>query len=67
MRKALLGMLLLSGAISGLGCHELGKFERWKNQQLFGRPSCLPHHGSDDECCEMEGEPAFMDGPVYVE
>ena len=70
VRKALLGMLLLSVAVSGLGCHELGKMERWKNEQLFGRSTCLPRHGSADECCD-DGEPAFIDspveGPVYVE
>ncbi len=71
VRKALLGMLLLSVAVSGLGCHELGRLERWKNEQLFGRSTCLPHHGADDECCDDEGAPAFIDGPVegpvYVE
>ncbi|MFO0899440.1 MAG: hypothetical protein U0836_18595 [Pirellulales bacterium] len=64
MRKALLGMLLLCVTVAGLGCQELGKFERWKNEQLFGRSTCLPHHGPADECCDDVGEPGFIDGPV---
>jgi hypothetical protein len=74
VRKVLVGLLLLSGIAGGTGCHELNKFERWKNEKLFGRPSCFPGHGaSDDECCEDEMEydgsaPGFIgEEPVYVQ
>ncbi len=70
VRKALVGLLLFSGLCGATGCHELTKMERWKNEKLFGRSTCLPHHGgSPDECCEYEdGGPGFVDeGPIYVE
>ncbi len=73
MRKVLVGLLLLSGIAGGTGCHELNKIERWKNEKLFGRPSCFPHHGPSEECCEDEmeyggGAPGFIgEEPVYVQ
>jgi hypothetical protein len=68
VRKALVGLLLLA-SIAGTGCHELTQMERWKNEKLFGRPTCLPRHGQADECCEYEGEPGFVEEgqPIYVE